>query len=730
MKRLFDLNKEELIDILKNKFTCDELTDIVLGLERETIRVKNGRIASTPHPKAFEPKEKHKYITTDFGEAQMEFITLLLSSSDEIYNFTNTLYDISALELEDEEILWPYSMPCYLEEDEIKLANFTNNENLGSYRKYLSEKYGKKKQLISGIHYNFSFGKKFLTKFLQHCCNCSDCKNCKSEIYLKIARNYRKLKFLFELFYGATPICDESFAHIDEELLSIRTSEYGYRNIDKLNISYNSVKEFISTVKTEMKNGNILDEREIYCSVRLKTGTKSIIEDLPKLGVEYVEIRTVDINPYEKCGISKEALDFLSAIMMYCFVKEEVEKKYHHLNNLTGIFDILTEMKQIFQEIGIDTSVVDVHLNKLKNEDFLYKKIKKDINNKGYHEFFMEKGKQYKKEAFNNRFKLYGYEDLELSTQILMKEALKKSYLVDVIDRNDNFISISNGEKTEYIKQATKTSLDNYISVLAMENKVVTKEILKNGNIRVPFGGNFTDKESAFSFAMNLGKNFVVKPKSTNFGLGINIFKNNIIKEDVIKSIEIAFNYDKDIIIEEYIEGTEYRFLVIGDNTVGVLERVPANVIGNGTDNIIQLVEEKNKNPLRGYGYTKPLEKIKIDENVKIFLSQQGLDERYVPKDKQQIFLRQNSNISTGGDSIDLTDDVHPYFKELAVKATKEIGAYICGVDIIIEDYKDQSSPHGIIELNFNPAIHIHSFPAVGKERNISEYVLSALFGK
>ncbi len=465
MKRLLELSKIEIVDMLKNNFTTSELTDIILGLERETLRVKDGQLATTKHPQAFEPKELHKYITTDFGEAQMEFITLLLKNSDDIYNFTNTLYDISALELEGEEVLWPYSMPCYLEEDKIKPASFSGDEKLGDYRKYLSEKYGNKKQLISGIHYNFSFGEKFVKKLCSLCKICRECKDCNSQIYLKIARNYRKLKFLFELFYGATPICDDSFAKIDNEYISIRTSEYGYRNIDKLDINYNSVEEFITSVKAEMEKGNILDEREIYCSIRLKTGTKSIIDDLPNTGVRYVEIRTVDINPYEKCGITKEALDFLTAIMMYCFIEDESEKKYHYLDDLSGVKDILLEMEKIFVSIGLDTNIIKLHLDKLESKDFLYLKIKKDIEEKGYHQFLMEKAKEYKQQAYENRFALYGYEDMELSTQILMKEAIKQSYIVEVIDRNDNFISIEKNGKREYIKQATKTRRNFKIGV-------------------------------------------------------------------------------------------------------------------------------------------------------------------------------------------------------------------------------------------------------------------------
>lgn len=103
------------------------------------------------------------------------------------------------------------------------------------------------------------------------------------------------------------------------------------------------------------------------------------------------------------------------------------------------------------------------------------------------------------------------------------------------------------------------------------------------------------------------------------------------------------------MLIEEFIEGKEYRVFVIGDEVVGVLHRVPANVTGNGKDSIRRLIEEKNQDPLRGKGYRKPLEKIKISTHEEMFLKQQGLDFDSVLEDGQIVFLRENSNISTGG---------------------------------------------------------------------------------
>ena len=154
---------------------------------------------------------------------------------------------------------------------------------------------------------------------------------------------------------------------------------------------------------------------------------------------------------------------------------------------------------------------------------------------------------------------------------------------------------------------------------------------------------------------------------------------------------------------------------------------MPANVKGDGVKSITELVEEKNEDPLRGYHYVTPLEKINLDENAELFLKQQNKDFNYIPSKDEVVYLRENSNISTGGDSIDYTDDIPEKFKEIAVAAAKAVNARICGVDMMLENYSDEDSNYAIIELNFNPAIHIHSFPYKGKERKIAIDVLKML---
>jgi glutamate--cysteine ligase len=323
-----------------------------------------------------------------------------------------------------------------------------------------------------------------------------------------------------------------------------------------------------------------------------------------------------------------------------------------------------------------------------------------------------------------------GYEHHELSTQILIAEALGRNIEVSIMDAADNFIKLEKNGKLEYVKQATRTSADTYIAALIMENKSVTKKILSDNGINVPHGKEYHNEEDAISdYDLFAGMSIVIKPNSTNFGTGVNILQNPYDRTGFDRAVKFAFGFDETILIEDYIEGKEYRFLVVDRTVAGILHRVPANVTGDGVSDIKCLVDEKNTDPLRGTGYVTPLEKISLGEYETEFLKKNGMTGNDIPEKGKTVYLRENSNISTGGDSIDFTDEIKDGYKDVAIHAAKSVGAKICGVDMIIRDIETgpESGNHAIIELNFNPALHIHAFPYKGINRRPEKFVLDLL---
>ncbi|MGL5932677.1 MAG: bifunctional glutamate--cysteine ligase GshA/glutathione synthetase GshB [Cetobacterium sp.] len=765
-------------DIIKNNKLGLDIKKGNFGIEKESVRVKkDGRLADTPHPEIFGDKAKHPFITVDFSESQMELITPAEKSVKEAYDFLRNIHEVVSMNLKD-EYLWSQSVPPILPDDkDIPIAKFSQNRELEIYREKLGEKYGRKKQLLSGIHFNFSFDDEFLEELYTLLKPSEDFKEFKNEIYLKISRNYFKYGWMIIYLLGASPVVHETYlqkcldkmkkyngeTYYFEDIVSFRNSSCGYRNKDEFFVDYKNVESYIESLNNLINQNIISSPKEYYSPIRLKTkNTKEILNELKNSGVEYLEFRSIDLNPFSKIGIEELDLEFLHLFILFLYLKDDeefTEKDYfRYLKNqellanngnskdfkliccedtevspreysLILIDEIEKELKNIEAFTEKDRKILEFQRNKILSKSLYTEAVLKGVKEKGFVNLHIGLAEKYLEEMKSTSYTLKGYEDFELSTQILLKDAIKNGVKFKILDRGENFISLEKNGKVEYIKQATKTSLDSYVTMLIMENKVVTKKLLKDNGVVVPDGRDYSDIDLAKSDYRKYSAGTVIKPKSTNFGLGITIFKDEFSKEDYDKAIDIAFKEDSSILIEKFVKGKEYRIFVIDGEVVGVLHRVPANVMGDGKKSIEELVAEKNLDPLRGEGYKTPLEKIKLGEAEKMFLKAQGLDFKYIPEKNEVVYLRENSNISTGGDSLDFTDEILDVYKQIAIQSAAAVGAKICGVDMMIEDLKEENPKgnYAIIELNFNPAIHIHCYPYRGKNRNLGEKILKAL---
>ena len=764
------MNKSSLLKINRSQLKGNIWLNGLFGVEKENIRVdRHGVIAQTPHPAIFGDKLNHSYITTDFSESQVEMITPPLPSIIQTLGFLETIHDIVSLELDD-EYLWPQSIPPILpNEDKIPIAKYAKGgRKEQEYREKLALKYGRKKQAISGIHFNISLDETLLEMLYQNTSQVISFDAFRDEVYLKITRQILRYRWLYVLIFGSSPIVDPTYElkccdlplyfNAKTRGLSLRNSCFGYGNLIDLYPDYRTVKGYLQSIDQMVKNGTLTATKELYASVRPKFIHNSG-------SISYVEVRFPDINPLSKIGITPEMLHFIHWLIIYGLLTDEkndfttefqsIANSNHGTISLFGLntnievktengstINALEEAKRVIQnmvnlytELEIDNKD---YLNSLKYaqemvnhpERRIVHQILKETDVKGFIPFHLEKAKDYLQQSKQNIFNFKGLEDLELSTQLLLREAVRRGVAFDILDRGENFIRLKRDQNIQYVRQATKTSLDNYASILVMENKVITKQILEEHGIRVPIGLDFNDQISAKAgFQYFRDKAVVIKPKFTNFGLGITILKSNSDRSIFERAVDIAFDFDSGILIEEFIEGKEFRIFVMADEVAGILHRVPANVTGDGIQTIRELVTEKNKDPLRGKGYRTPLEKIQMGEAELMFLKAHDKDFESIPDKGETIFLRENSNISTGGDSIDFTDEIPESYKQIAVKAAKALDVKITGLDMIIPDYQQEATDdnYAIIELNFNPAIHIHCHPFKGKNRRLNEKLLDLL---
>ncbi len=322
----------------------DDLMKGRFGIELEGLRVTNtGKLALTPHPNKFNQYPFNRYITNDFSESQIEMITPCCTSLDQTYNILSKLHDIVDNNLYSREILWNQSIPCILPEpNKIPIAKFKGNENseeLINYRNNLLQRYDIKKQLISGVHFNFSFDNHVLHELHTQLNPEIKYNEFKNQVYLKIARNYQRYCWLIIYLTGASVgihntfteeskklaiVDDENKGYYNPYACSLRNSTIGYKNIVELYPNYEDVNSFVKDVREYISKDYISHSKELYSQIRLKPyDLQHPLTSLSNDGINYIEIRTLDINPFEKSGINKDDLKFLHLFMIYMLLLEE-----------------------------------------------------------------------------------------------------------------------------------------------------------------------------------------------------------------------------------------------------------------------------------------------------------------------------------------------------------------------------------------------------------------------
>ncbi|MDH3430173.1 MAG: glutamate--cysteine ligase [Gammaproteobacteria bacterium] len=338
------------------------------GIEKESLRLDmDGYLSQKPHPAALGSALTNRFITTDFSEALLEFVTPAYASTWEAQQFLCDVHQFTYDRLDD-ELLWVASMPCRIPQDkDIPLARY-GNSNVGQmktiYRRGLGYRYGRHMQTIAGVHFNYSLPEEFWSKYQHILGNNADEQEFRSDQYLSLIRNFRRFGWIVLYLFGASPAMCKSFgggADIDMPSLnaetwyqpfatSLRMSDLGYSNQNQsgIDISLNDLDSYIHDLRGAMQNpepdyakigvkvdgqyrqlstNSLQIENEYYSPIRPKRVARSGEKPTAALrrgGIEYVEIRSLDINIDDPAGVNQNTMRFIESFLIYCMVEESL----------------------------------------------------------------------------------------------------------------------------------------------------------------------------------------------------------------------------------------------------------------------------------------------------------------------------------------------------------------------------------------------------------------------
>ena len=450
-----------------SKIAPHKIMEGLFGIEWEALRINSdGSLALTPHPSIFGDKLHNKFITTDFSESQIEIITPPYDSIDEAIDTFLLLADLVNTSLDEEEYLCFQSLPCILpEDDKIPIAQYSRKGRKSyEYRKQLALKYGLKKQMISGIHYNFSFAEDMIKRLYEDCGGDLTYKEFKDEIYLKIARNYLRYSWLIIYLTGSSIAAHKTFttecidlmdgydndSYYSTTAVSLRNASCGYKNLKKLYPSYNSIKEYSDDINTFINNGDLSEAKELYTQIRLKPKNPSdLLNSLQEDGIQYIEIRTLDINPYYLSRQLRCDMKFLHLFMVYLLIKEESDypdwqeeakineelvaekafddsirllKDSHEISFNDYANELMDQISQMCVKLQLDDEdTIEVMKERINNPDKTYaKRLLKEVKEEGYVNTYIKTAKENKKKSLEDMKKM----EFDDKTRKIISQAL------------------------------------------------------------------------------------------------------------------------------------------------------------------------------------------------------------------------------------------------------------------------------------------------------------------
>ncbi len=313
------------------------------------------------------------------------------------------------------------------------------------------------------------------------------------------------------------------------------------------------------------------------------------------------------------------------------------------------------------------------------------------------------------------------------STSALLEAARRRGIPFDRQHDEFNLYSLGWGKNRKMI-WGPVTSETNLMGSDIAQDKELTKQILYRSCFPVPDGEIVDSLERAVEVSESLGYPVVMKPLKGHHGEGVVGDLRN--KEEVERAYDITRSYSSEILVERYLHGEDFRFLVVDGKITAVAKRIPPYVVGDGGSTIRQLVDIINQDPMRSEGHTSLLTKIELGKEELLYLDNIGMDPETIPGKGEKVYLRSGGNLSTGGTSIDVTDIVDEHYIQEIERLGKMIGMDVVGVDVIAEDITeyDEKANWGIIELNASPGLRMHLYPTEGKSRDVAEEIVDSLF--
>ena len=316
---------------------------------------------------------------------------------------------------------------------------------------------------------------------------------------------------------------------------------------------------------------------------------------------------------------------------------------------------------------------------------------------------------------------------LDISTRELVRTAERRGIPWFRTSTMHRFVQLGHGKHQKRLHE-TVTGSTSYIAFYYARSKALMGKVMVEHGLPVAPQATVRTAQSAQTVAERIGFPVVVKPNGGGKGQGVTVGITD--KDAVAAAFEKARRYDGNVLVEAFVEGRDHRMLVIDGEVVAVAQRVPGHVIGDGERSVVQLVDELNRDPRRGRGYSTVLQHLVLDDEADRMLALQGLGRDSVPPKNAVVPLRATANISTGGTAVDMTEQVHPDNRQMAIDAVRACGLDVAGLDYLTTDISRSFREVGgaISEINASPGLRPHWIAGGAAGAAVNDRVIDLVF--
>lgn len=747
------------LDAIGLKIQEEELGPLLrrslIGLERETQRVMNtGILSSSDHPQSLGDRLKHNYIKTDFGEAQMEFITPPIEGADNVVNYLDAIQQVATQNLPDNEQFWTLSSLPELPDDESKIRVAHPDEKGFLYRNKLIKKYGKKRQLFTSVHLNFSLSEKLIqTLFTSEFHNYFDSYvEFHNFIYVKIGRKFVQNRWLLTYLFGATPIYNGDDNNIRDSVRSVRNSELGYTNIDdSIQASYQSIESYVTSLKKMVQEGKLLSFSEFYGDVQFKSIDKNE-NSLISSGINYFELSGLDVDPFSRVGIKSKTIRFIQLLSAYFLMtpdlaEDEVDLtllKAKQLNDEVAMEDPRT--KSVTKNAGIKLLDELILFNNnfylddgLKDELVSYKeqfeqpelslsaRINAHVINESLVNFAMSQANLNRRFYQSQLNSLTGFNNYSSNTQLILAGLLKKGMRFDLVDDDGDVIRI-NGH---LLQHGTISDLDSSILNQIVHDKQTLKKVLGQIDIKVPSGISVRNLDEAMAYYPDIvGKALVVKPRFVKSSKMTHIFRVAPTLNEYREAIKRNLLVDTQVLIEQIVVGSVYRFMMVDGRVQGIVERLPVSVVGDGRQTLAELIAQKNAKI--GRSSRGPWHQLNLLEVERQTLETQGINETTIIPRGSEAIIRYDNNFNAGASQNEVSGQMDVSYVSLIEDYAKRLKIMIGAFDVVIPNlYIPYDAKHTdsliVLSVETSPDLAINSFPNFGDKQVIADRIIELL---